>query len=136
MLHRNMPTHCNLISYHMLLPHDLTAHLCRLDPQERSLLFFAAVNDVYIAKQVRGNNWCKAVVVGAFQGGHLVGAAELFGTANGAELAVTVDHRIQGSGVGTELVRKALLVAKQPHGRKVQAASGDGRRWHGSGHRR
>ena len=104
-----------MISYHMLLPQDasdLTAHLCRLDPQERSLRFFAAVNDVSIARHVSGINWSKAVVVGAFQGGHLVGAGELFRTADGAELAVTVDHDIQGLGVGTELVRKALLVAR------------------------
>lgn len=104
-----------MISYHKLLPHeaaDLKAHLCRLDPEERGLRFFTSVNDGFIGRHVDGIDWSKAVVVGAFRGGHLVGAAELLRTPQGAELAVSVDHDIQHEGVGTELVSRALLAAR------------------------
>ena len=104
-----------MISYHKLLPHEaaeLKAHLCRLDPQERGLRFFASVNDGFINRHVDGIDWDHATVVGAFRAGHLVGAAELLATAEGAELAVSVDHDIQHEGVGTELVGRALLAAR------------------------
>ena len=104
-----------MISYHRLLPHeaaDLKTHLIRLDPQERALRFFASVNDGFIERHVDGIDWAHAIVVGAFRGGHLVGVAELLQTPEGAELAVSVNRDIQHEGVGTELVGRALLAAR------------------------
>jgi GNAT superfamily N-acetyltransferase len=115
MLHRNIEIDTAMISYHLLLAHDaadLTAHLLRLAPQERATRFFTAVNDHFIETHVAGIDWRNTVVIAAFKGGHIVGAAELFATDYGAELAVTVDHDIQREGIGTELVRRALLAAR------------------------
>lgn len=93
----------------------LGEHLLRLDAEDRRRRFFAGVSDATIEAHCRRIDWLRAVVIGFFADGVLRGAAELrLETGNlpfAAELALSVETAWQNEGVGTELVRRALLAA-------------------------
>lgn len=93
----------------------LRDHLLRLSPEDRRRRFFAGVSDETIAAHCRRIDWLKAIIVGFFDDGTLRGAAELrLETGRlpfAAELALSVETGWQNQGVGTELVRRALLAA-------------------------
>jgi RimJ/RimL family protein N-acetyltransferase len=93
----------------------LRDHLQRLVPEDRRRRFFAGVSDHTIAEHCRRIDWLGAIVVGCFEDGILRGAAELrFETGRvplAGELALSVETEWQNQGVGTELVRRALLAA-------------------------
>jgi RimJ/RimL family protein N-acetyltransferase len=104
--------------YRKLCPFEqwrLRDHLLRLAPEDRRRRFFAGVSDATIAAHCRRIDWLTAIVIGVFEDGTLRGAAELrLETGNlplQAELALSVETDWQNRGVGTELVRRALLAA-------------------------
>jgi RimJ/RimL family protein N-acetyltransferase len=108
-----------MASYRKLLPGDarqLVRHLLALSPDERRLRFQGGVSDLTIERHGRRLDWFRAVVIGYFVDGRLRGAAELVFERSlcprEAELAVTVETPWQGRGVGTELTRRAITIAR------------------------
>ena len=106
-------------SYRKLAPAEvgqLIRHLSALAPDERRMRFQGAVSLIAIERHCRRIDWFRTVVIGFFVDGRLRGAAELVLdralVPRDAEIAVTVEAPWQGSGVGTELVRRAVMVAR------------------------
>lgn len=113
-----------------LLPGDLPVLqelLLRLGPDDRRRRFGTAMGDAAIAAH------CGAVaeagqdarVVGVFQDGALVAAAELWfsasppGTQPDCEIAVVVDPAWRGRGFGKRLLERAVLVARNRCARRL-----------------
>jgi GNAT superfamily N-acetyltransferase len=102
-----------------LLPTEfglLKEHLLRLEPDDRLRRFQGHASDQRIADYVGGLDRFHVVVVAWIEHGQLRGAAELsrFGAPvpTRGEIAVTVDKAWQDRGVGTELLRRALTIAR------------------------
>ena len=92
-------------------------HLLRLNTQDRSARFHAPMSDQGIDRHVDSFSWPRTQLIGVFIDGELRAAAELqiqFSWRGGheAELALSCEREFQGSGLGTELVRRALLLAR------------------------
>lgn len=107
------------ITYRKLLPTDagrLRDHLLALTADERRMRFHGQVADSVIDRHCAGLDWFRTVVVGCFVDGRLHGAAEIaFDRSlwpSSAEVAVTVEAPWQGRGIGTELTRRAVTVAR------------------------
>ncbi len=102
----------------------LSDHLVRLTPEARSLRFMGGMNDVAVREHCERLNWPRTVVIGYWDAGVLRAAAELHIANNrvpvSCEVAVTVEMAWQGLGVATELVRRALVVARNRSARGVQ----------------
>lgn len=92
------------------------AHLLRLDFKDRGSRFHAGVTDEAIIRHCRRLRGSTAWLFGSFIDGVLRAAAELHAEPQhwieGAELAVSVEAPFQGQGLGVELVRRALTVAR------------------------
>jgi GNAT superfamily N-acetyltransferase len=90
-------------------------HLLRLDPQSRRNRFAGAVSDEFIRNFVEMSSGLDAVIHGFFIDGTLRGAAELrpLGTfAKEAEAAFSIEQEWQSHGVGTALLERTLLAAR------------------------
>jgi len=91
-------------------------HLLRLDNESRHRRFSGAVSDEVIARHAATANGFGVVVYGFFVDGVLRGAAEL--RQNGslfsheAEAAFSIEQPWQSHGVGTELLERTLLSAR------------------------
>lgn len=94
----------------------LRDHLLRLSPLDRHCRFAGHVSDAVIDSYCRRIPWLGTVVVGRFEDGVLRAAAECrwLGPAQlrSVEVAVTVEPEWQGQGIGTELVRRVVTVAR------------------------
>jgi RimJ/RimL family protein N-acetyltransferase len=94
----------------------LGAHLLRLDPQQRAFRFGRAVADEGVARYARGTDWFRAVVLGCWIGGELRGVVEIKLLdrlwPRSAEVALSVERRFEGRGIGSELFRRGLLLAR------------------------
>jgi len=108
-----------MASYRKLLPIEavqLRRHLLRLTRDERRMRFQGGVADRSIERLCGQLDWFCTVVVGFFVDGRLRGAAQLgfdrFLCPRMVEVAVTVETAWQGSGVGTELARRAVMIAR------------------------
>lgn len=92
------------------------AHLLRLDPADRYARFAGTVSDEVIERHCAGIDWTRTTLIGAFLNGEIRGAVELCGDRtlwpDEAEFGVSVEKEIQGRGVGSTLVRRALTVAR------------------------
>ena len=106
-------------TFRKLLPSErdqLESHYLRLDRADRTLRFFSGVTDSVIIARCRHIDWRRAHIIGAFVDGTLRGVAELQletpYLSHHGELAVSVEKLWQGLGVGTELLRRALVVAR------------------------
>lgn len=102
-----------------LVPGDLAeyeAHLLRLTPEDRAMRFAGGVGGEAISAHVHGIDHFRTVILGYFDDGVMRGAAEIVRSRTpwsaSAELAVTVEQPWQGRGVGTDLVGRALLIAR------------------------
>jgi GNAT superfamily N-acetyltransferase len=91
-------------------------HLLRLDPDSRARRFAGGVSDAYIRNYVDTSMWLDGLVHGFFVDGTLRGAAELRPLggrfARKAEAAFSVEHDWQSHGVGSLLLERTLLAAR------------------------
>jgi GNAT superfamily N-acetyltransferase len=108
-----------MASYRKLLPTEaaqLRRHLLRLTPEERWLRFQGGVADAGIERLCSRIDWSATVAIGYFVDGRLRGVAQaMFDTGvcpQAVEVAVTVETAWQNRGVGTELTRRAVTVAR------------------------
>jgi RimJ/RimL family protein N-acetyltransferase len=94
----------------------LEAHFCRLGPDERRMRFCGSVGEESVRAHCRALDWKSSVLIGCFVAGQLRGVAELSPEASGtprrAEFALTVELPYQGRGLGTELLRRSLVAAR------------------------
>lgn len=97
-------------------------HLLRLSAADRQQRFSASLSDEAIRSQCRRLNLFDNLLLGAFEAGELRGLAQLgFGSPpwrGEAELAVSVERDWQHQGIGSELVRRSVIIASN---RGVQA---------------
>lgn len=91
-------------------------HLLRLDPESRARRFSGGVSDAYIRNYVDTSMWLDALVHGFFMNGTLRGAAELRPLGGRfvreAEAAFSVEQDWQSHGVGSLLLERTLLAAR------------------------
>lgn len=91
-------------------------HLLRLDAESRARRFGGGVSDAYIRNYVTNSMWLDSVVHGFFVDGKLRGAAELRPLGNRlskqAEAAFSVEKDWQSHGVGSALLERTLLTAR------------------------
>jgi GNAT superfamily N-acetyltransferase len=91
-------------------------HLLRLDANSRRTRFGGAVSDAYIRQHVETSTWLQAVLHGFFVDGVLRGAAELRLIEKHpraeAEVAFSVEEKWQSHGVGSVLLQRTLLAAR------------------------
>jgi len=89
-------------------------HLLRLDAQSRRNRFGGAVSDEFIRAYAEPSRLTDAVIHGFFVDGVLRGAAELrpLAATNEAEAAFSIEQDWQSHGVGTALLERTLLAAR------------------------
>jgi GNAT superfamily N-acetyltransferase len=91
-------------------------HVLRLDPESRRNRFAGGVSDDFIRNYVELTAGLETVVHGFFVGGTIRGAAELrpLGARfpRQAEAAISVEKPWQSHGVGSALLRRTLLAAR------------------------
>jgi GNAT superfamily N-acetyltransferase len=101
-------------------------HALRLDPQSRRNRFGGGVSDAYIESYLNGTLACDAVVHGCFIDGTLRGAAELRPLGpdrpDEAEAALSVEQPWQSHGVGSALLSRTLLAARNRGIRRLHMA--------------
>ncbi|MGF7175602.1 GNAT family N-acetyltransferase [Azospirillum doebereinerae] len=102
-----------------ILPTELPlyrAHLLRLDPADRYARFAGTVSDEVLERHCAAIDWTRTTLIGAFLNGELRAALELCGDRvlwpNEAEFGISVETELQGRGVGSTLIRRALTVAR------------------------
>jgi GNAT superfamily N-acetyltransferase len=103
--------------YRKLFPLEadrLAAHLKRLTPIDRHRRFFAGMGDAGIDAHCRRIDWLHSIVIGFFEDGELRGVVEVLldRAERCAEIAISVETPWQRQGIGTELLRRAIVVAK------------------------
>jgi GNAT superfamily N-acetyltransferase len=91
-------------------------HILRLDPESRRSRFAGGVSDDFIRNYVDLSLTLDGVVHGFFIDGQMRGAAELrplgIRFPNQAEAAISVEKLWQSHGVGSALLRRTLLAAR------------------------
>jgi GNAT superfamily N-acetyltransferase len=91
-------------------------HLLRLDAESRHSRFGGAVADAFIENYVKTTVGLNSVVHGFFLDGAMRGAAELRplgpGLARDAEAAFSIEPDWQGLGIGSALLERTLLTAR------------------------
>ena len=91
-------------------------HLLRLDKDSRRLRFGMAVNDDFIRNYAERTGQFKSVIYGSFAGREMHAAAELRMIGDNwrgeAEAAFSVERDYQDSGVGTELLGRVIVAAR------------------------
>src|SRR5262249_16801882 len=94
-------------------------HLLRLDAESRRNRFGCAVSDEFIRRSSGPSTLNGAVIYGFFVEGVLRGAAELrpLARAGEAEAALSIELAWQSRGVGTALLERVLLAARN---RKIE----------------
>jgi GNAT superfamily N-acetyltransferase len=94
----------------------LRDHLLRLSRPDRLLRFFGALSDKAVAAYCDDIDWDRGYVIGCFIDGTLRGVAELQfdGSASprSVEAAVSVETEWRDLGIGAELLRYAVVVAR------------------------
>lgn len=91
-------------------------HLLRLDSDSRRLRFGMPVSDEFITAYAKRTGQLKSVIYGFFAGREMHAAAELRMIGENwhgeAEAAFSVEPDYQGSGVGTELLGRVIVAAR------------------------
>lgn len=106
-------------SIRRLLPSDaglLGDHLKRLDPDMRRLRFGATLTDQAIDDHVRRIDWLRSMHFAHFEDGEVRGACYLLWRdplwPSSAELAISVETPRQNRGIGSELIHRTLVAAR------------------------
>ncbi|MDE1569791.1 GNAT family N-acetyltransferase [Aquabacter sp. P-9] len=96
--------------------HMLRDHLLRLDPESRRSRFCSAVSDEFIDHYAARVFRSGSLIHGAYVDGVLRAAAELYPDseimAEGAEVAFSVESAFQNLGLGTMLLERSILAAR------------------------
>lgn len=115
--------------------HVLRDHLLRLDPESRRSRFCSTVSEEFIEHYAGRVFRSGSMIHGCFVDGELRAAAELYPDskilADGAEIAFSVEEEFQNLGLGTLLLERSILVARNrgirhlhltclPHNRRMQ----------------
>jgi GNAT superfamily N-acetyltransferase len=91
-------------------------HLLRLDPDDRACRFGHAVADEWIADYCEGTDWVRSITLGCWVEGVLRGVGELKmldrAWPSMAEFALSVERAFDSGGIGSELLRRLVLVAR------------------------
>ncbi|HZA65555.1 MAG TPA: GNAT family N-acetyltransferase [Geminicoccaceae bacterium] len=91
-------------------------HLLRLDRDDRLLRFGGYASADRIAAYCERLDWNRAIVIGCVIGGEVRGIGELkpigAGWPRAAELAVSVERPYQDRGIGTALLRRLVVFAR------------------------
>ena len=91
-------------------------HLLRLDTESRRMRFGMAVENAFIEGYVERADFIKSVIYGYFVDGDMHAAAELRTIGEGwnqeAEAAFSVESAYQDTGVGTDLLGRIVLAAR------------------------
>lgn len=91
----------------------LQAHLLRLHPDDLRHRFMGGMPRSLVHRYVRAIDWQRAIIVGCFFGRSLRGVCELYPIGGSrAEVAVSVERRFQGRGIGEALVGRILILAR------------------------
>ncbi|MEX2480748.1 MAG: GNAT family N-acetyltransferase [Gammaproteobacteria bacterium] len=103
----------------------LGEHLLRLSPYDRTMRFMSTVNDGHILRYAQHSDDYQRLVLGYFADGALRGAGELIFLTNpvwrgACEAALSVETPWQHLGVGTELLRRLVLLARNRGAAPVQ----------------
>ena len=108
-----------VLLYRSILPVETTQyrqHLQRLDAAERGARFFAVMSDDAIARHCKQIKWFATEIIGCFVDGTMRGAVEICRasplTGGHAELAISVEKTFQSRGIGSELLGRALVIAR------------------------
>jgi ribosomal protein S18 acetylase RimI-like enzyme len=92
------------------------AHLLRLERDDRVLRFGGYASDAHIAGYCERLDWSRSVVVGYVVRGKVRGLGQLAlsdgASPRAAELAVSVEPAFQNRGVGTALLRRLVIAAR------------------------
>lgn len=106
-------------SYRKIIPTEVGVyvdHLLSLDSRDRYSRFTGTVSDRAIALRCERLDWTRVTLLGAWDGGRLVGVAELCTDRalwpGQAELALSIASDAQGRGIGGQLTRRALNIAR------------------------
>ncbi len=115
----NQPAPRTAWVFRKLWPQDTSAfaaHLLRLDPEQRSFRFGRAVPDDWVERYAQSTDWFRSLTLGCWIAGELRGVAEIKlldrPWPRAAEAALSVERRFEGGGIGTELFRRGLLIAR------------------------
>jgi len=107
------------VAIHRVWPVDYAswrAHLKRLDPASRRQRFFGAVSDAFLDAYVDRAHGQEAIVYGAFADGVMRAASELRLLSDAwpraAEAALSVEAKWQDEGIGTALLGRAIMAAR------------------------
>lgn len=107
------------VVYRKLAPEDgesLRRHYYRHHFDDLRLRFCGVLSERALAEYCERFDWKHKIVIGAEHAGVLRGVAELAlprkDGAQTAELALSVERQFQNRGIGTELLRRGLLVAR------------------------
>ena len=91
-------------------------HLLRLDGEDRVLRFGGYASAAHIAAYCARLDWTRVLVAGYVAGGEVrgLGQLELIGAGwpRAAELAVSVERPFQNRGIGTALLRRLVIAAR------------------------
>lgn len=94
----------------------LTAHLLRLDAEDRHLRFQGYMNDEAVDAYVESLDWFGGVVIAYFVDGEVRAAAHLAWTSGlfvrTGEIGLSVEAEFRRRGVGTALLRRAMTIAR------------------------
>lgn len=105
--------------FRKLWPQDagaFTAHLLRLDTEQRALRFGHGVGDAWLAQYGARTDWVRSATLGCWVAGELRGVMELkmLGPfwARSAEVALSVERAFESRGIGTELFERGIVIAR------------------------
>lgn len=94
----------------------LEAHLLRLAGHDRRMRFCGDLGDAAVRRHCALIDWPRTEILGAHVGGELRAVVELFvhpfPHSHEADLALSVERAFQGLGLGSALLRKALMLAR------------------------
>ena len=93
----------------------LRAHFDRLTPDDSLFRFMGVIGHSSVREHCERIDWFRTIVLGCFDGGVLRASAEIHfdaGAAVRCEVAVAVETAWQDRGVATELMHRALVIAR------------------------
>lgn len=98
----------------------MTAHLLALDATDRNNRFMGSLSDQLLGRYVAGIRFEQDLLIGAMQGGRLIGMAHAARYSQGdekvIEVGLSVQADVRGQGLG-----KGLLLAAIAHARQLRA---------------